>query len=319
MCSVLRAARLLSAPRRAAPRRSLQLSSPRAPPPRPRRSAACAIFLPRYASPSPACDAADGCPTRRDPLWDRVLDVPPAGLWRVPWRAPTVVLRLVLWGASYVLAARLLDAALLAGGLLAPGVVLGDRALALYSLAVDALECAATALVLRWALSRHWPLPPGWFAFDVRGAARHWRLLLAACATFPLLTAATSLAYDALGGAAAPDFWEGASVAALRAGSCDAVALCTYVASHALLAPLWEETVFRGLLVPSLCRYLPAHGAVFVSALLFAAAHRSALAPGLLLLGVLLGGVYVRTRSLAAPVALHALWNLHSMAALLFA
>jgi hypothetical protein len=63
--------------------------------------------------------------------------------------------------------------------------------------------------------------------------------------------------------------------------------------------------------------HLPAHGAVCVNALLFAGAHKSALAPGLLLLGLLLGGVYVRTRSLAAPIALHGLWNLHQVAELL--
>ena len=218
-----------------------------------------------------------------------------------------------------MLAGHALNSALLAGGLHAPDAALGDRALALYSFALDALECVATALVLRGSLSFYGPLPPGWFALNVRGAAQQWRLLVAACATFPLLSALASLAYDALSGAAATAFWEGASFAALQAGSCDGIALCTYVASYTLLAPLWEEAVFRGFLLPSLCRNLPAHAAVCVSALLFAGAHCSASAPGLLLLGVLLGGVYVRTRALAAPVFLHALWNLHTVAGMLLA
>lgn len=241
-----------------------------------------------------------------------MLDVPAAGLWRVPWRAPTVAVVMLLLASSYVLAEQALHAMLHAAG-----PALGDRAQALYCFGIDVLECAATALVLRVALLQHWPLLPGWFALNVRGAARHWPLLLAAVATYPFLSALTLLAHDALGGSAAHTFWDGASVVTLRNGSCDAVALCMYVASHALLAPLWEETVFRGFLLPSLCRYLPAHGAVCVSALLFAGAHKSALAPGLLLLGLLLGGVYVRTRSLAAPIALHGLWNLHQVAELL--
>jgi membrane protease YdiL (CAAX protease family) len=248
-----------------------------------------------------------------------VLDVPPLGLWRVPWRAPTVALVMLLWSVAYVLAGRGLNSALLASGLQLPGAAMGDRALALYSFTLDALECLATALVLRGSLAFYGPLPPGWFALNVRGAAQQWRLLLAACATFPLLSSLTALAYDALRGAAAPAFWEGASLAALHAGSCDCFALCTYVASYVLLAPLWEEAVFRGFLLLSLCRFAAAHEAVCLSALLFAAAHGSAAIPGLLLLGVLLGGVYVRTRSLAAPILLHALWNLYVIGGMLLA
>ena len=213
-----------------------------------------------------------------------------------------------------MLTGRGLQAALLGSGV--PETALGDRALALYTFALDTLECAVAALVLRGSLAYYGPLPHSWFALNIRGAARHWRLLLAACATFPLVSA---LAYDALGSAVAPAFWEGASFAALHAGSCDVVALCIYVASYALLAPLWEEAVFRGFLLPSLCRYLPAHAAVCVSAVVFAAAHCSPTTPGLLLLGVLLGGVYVRTRALAAPILLHGLWNLHTMAGMLLA
>ena len=234
----------------------------------------------------------------------------------MPWHAQTIVLVMVLWSVAYVLTGHGLRSML--GGR-TPQTTFDDRALALYSFALDTLQCAAAALVLRGSLAYYGPLPPGWFVLNVRGAARHWRLLLAACATFPLLSALTALAYDVLGGTVAPAFWEGASFAALQAGSCDVVALCIYVASYTLLAPLWEEAVFRGFLLPSLCRYLPAHAAVFVSAVVFAGAHCSPTTPGLLLVGVLLGGVYVRTRSLAAPVLLHGLWNLHTMAGMLLA
>ena len=312
----------LQPPRCAATRRSLQRDLLLAPPSRSRHVArlTCAIFVPRYTATSlpPHYDgAADGCPTRRAPFWDRVLDVPASGLWCVPWRAQTIVLVLLLWSFAYVLTGHGLNAVLLGGGL--PVTASRDRALALYSFALDTLECAATALVLRASLAAYGPLPPGWFALNACGAARHWRLVLAACAAFPLLSALTALAYDTLGGAVAPAFWQGASFAALHAGSCDGVALLMYVASYTLLAPIWEEAVFRGFLLPSLCRYLPAHAAVCLSAAIFAGAHCSATAPGLLLLGVLLGGVYVRTRSLAAPILLHGLWNLHTIAGMLLA
>ena len=235
----------------------------------------------------------------------------------MPWRAQTIVLVMLLWSTAYVLTGRGLSSALLAGG--SPNAALGDRALAMYSFALDTLECVATALVLRVSLAFYGPLPPGWFALNFRSAARHWRLCISACAIFPLLSVVTAFAYDFLGGAVAPVFWQGASFAALHAGACDGVALSIYVASYALLAPLWEEAMFRGFLLPSLCRYLPAHTAVCVSAVIFAGAHCSASAPGLLLLGVLLGGIYVRTRSLAAPMLLHGLWNLHTIAGMLLA
>ena len=312
----------LKSPQCKATRRSPQHVLLHAPPLRSRRSAqrTCAIFLPSYNATAPPCLSSGGvaaeiCPTRRSPFWDRVLDVPASGLWCVPWRAQTIVLVMMLWSTAYLLTGRGLSSVLLAGGL--SNAALGDRALALYSFALDTLQCIATALVLRASLAFYGPLSPGWFALNVRSAARHWRLFLGACSTFPLLSAVTAFAYDSMGGAVAPVFWQGASFAALHAGACDGVALCIYVASYALLAPLWEEAVFRGFLLPSLCRYLPAHTAVCVSAVIFAGAHCSASAPGLLLLGVLLGGTYVRTRSLAAPILLHGLWNLHTVAGML--
>ncbi|MFN9952681.1 MAG: lysostaphin resistance A-like protein, partial [bacterium] len=42
-----------------------------------------------------------------------------------------------------------------------------------------------------------------------------------------------------------------------------------------MLAPLFEETLFRGLLLPVLGRHLGGMGAVLVSALMFALAHLS--------------------------------------------
>ena len=38
-------------------------------------------------------------------------------------------------------------------------------------------------------------------------------------------------------------------------------------------APLWEEAIFRGFLLPSLTKYMPVHVAILVSALGFAGAR----------------------------------------------
>lgn len=78
----------------------------------------------------------------------------------------------------------------------------------------------------------------------------------------------------------------------------------------AVCAPVWEELIFRGFLLPSLARYMPRWGALATTSLLFAMVHfsREGLLP-LLLLGCVFGGAYASTRNLLAPIALHSLWN----------
>ena len=79
----------------------------------------------------------------------------------------------------------------------------------------------------------------------------------------------------------------------------DSVALGIFFFTAAIAAPLFEEFLFRGFLLPSLTRYLPVWGAIVVSALLFAIAHLSLseILP-LATLGIVLGVVYTRSRNL---------------------
>lgn len=77
-----------------------------------------------------------------------------------------------------------------------------------------------------------------------------------------------------------------------------------------VLAPLLEETVFRGFFMTSLTKWVPTPVAVVISAAVFALAH---LTPGqfpqLFVLGTALGLSYAQTRNLLTPIAIHALWN----------
>ncbi|NCJ06552.1 CPBP family intramembrane metalloprotease [Synechococcales cyanobacterium C] len=84
------------------------------------------------------------------------------------------------------------------------------------------------------------------------------------------------------------------------------------------LAPFFEEILFRGFLLTSLTRYLPVWKAVGVSAVMFAIAHLnlSDVLP-LTVLGIILGLVYLRSRSLIAVIILHSLWNAGSFVGLL--
>ncbi len=93
-------------------------------------------------------------------------------------------------------------------------------------------------------------------------------------------------------------------------GTSDGWALLAFALTAVVLAPLFEETLFRGVLLPVVARHLGARWAVLLSALVFAIAHLSLaeLVP-LSVLGVGLGLLRWQTGRLAACVCLHALWN----------
>ena len=90
----------------------------------------------------------------------------------------------------------------------------------------------------------------------------------------------------------------------------DRVALLCLGLTATVLAPLFEETLFRGVLLPVLGPRLGALGAVLASAALFALAHLSLgeLVP-LFVLGVGLGLLRWRTGRLAPGVFMHGFWN----------
>jgi len=88
------------------------------------------------------------------------------------------------------------------------------------------------------------------------------------------------------------------------------LALACFLVTAVVVAPLFEETLFRGVLLPALGPWLGNRGAVLLSAALFAAAHLS-LAEWLPLfvLGCGLGTLRLRSGRLAPSVLMHALWN----------
>ena len=93
-------------------------------------------------------------------------------------------------------------------------------------------------------------------------------------------------------------------------GSHDPIALGLLALTAVVLAPLFEETIFRGALLPVLAARLGPLGGVLLSGLLFAMAHISVgeLAP-LTVLGVGLGLVRLRSGRLWPSVLMHGLWN----------
>lgn len=93
-------------------------------------------------------------------------------------------------------------------------------------------------------------------------------------------------------------------------GSSNGLALLAFALTAVVFAPLFEETLFRGVLLPVLGRHMGGVAAVGISAVLFALAHLSLgeLLP-LSVLGVGLGLLRWQSGRLGASVCLHALWN----------
>ncbi len=80
-----------------------------------------------------------------------------------------------------------------------------------------------------------------------------------------------------------------------------------------ILAPLWEEIFYRGLILQLARRYVPAWAAMAISSLIFALPHASmgfGTAVLALLLGTALGWLVVRSGSLLASMLCHAAINL---------
>ena len=93
-----------------------------------------------------------------------------------------------------------------------------------------------------------------------------------------------------------------------------------------LVAPFCEELLFRGLLLRSLARRVPALWAIALSALVFAVAHplfdpslgSLAVVPALFALGAVSGVVALRTGDLSRSILLHVGFNLLTTLAALF-
>jgi membrane protease YdiL (CAAX protease family) len=90
----------------------------------------------------------------------------------------------------------------------------------------------------------------------------------------------------------------------------DPLALALLAFTAVVLAPLFEETLFRGILLPVLGERLGGGWAVLISAAVFAVAHLSLgeLAP-LFVLGIGLGWLRWRGGRLACCTLMHAMWN----------
>ena len=231
--------------------------------------------------------------------------------WSVPWEGEIVwqVLIVGFFGMSLFLGQILIP---LVFGLLRLDPGAGHVKLqAFYTLANYLCIAAAGIGVLYGSLKPFLPLPADmeWFQADWRQRSWIGWGLGGFLVALPIVIA-VSLVNQL--------FWQGQGgnnpVLSMALDSQDALALAILVITATIAAPLFEEILFRGFLLPSLTRYVPVWGAIAISSLLFACAHLnlSEVLP-LATLGMILGVVYTRSRNLLAPILLHSLWNSNAM------
>ena len=81
-----------------------------------------------------------------------------------------------------------------------------------------------------------------------------------------------------------------------------------------LLAPFYEEIIFRGVFLTWLRPRIPVEWAVLMSGVVFALFHMELVAfPALALLGSILAWSYLISESILVPIGIHALWNLTAL------
>ena len=157
--------------------------------------------------------------------------------------------------------------------------------------------------VLYFSLKPFFPLPEGWFKLTNKNWF-FWGIAGYLCAV-PMVFIISFVNQM---------FWEGKGgsnpLLLLTLQSQDRIAIAILFITASVMAPIFEEIIFRGFLLSSLTRYVPVSGAIVISALVFAIAHLSLaeLIP-LATLGTILGVVYTRSRSLLASILVHSLWN----------
>ena len=178
------------------------------------------------------------------------------------------------------------------------------RLKAFYILVSYLIMTFAGLTVLYFSIKQFFPLPPGWFRLDNKNNWFFWGLggYLVALPLVVVISLINQQIWHGQGGSNPILFL------ALKAQ--DNVVLAIFFLTASVAAPFFEETIFRGFLLPSLTRYFPVWSSILISSLIFSIAHLSLseVLP-LTTLGIVLGFVYTRSRNLLAPMLLHSLWN----------
>ena len=244
----------------------------------------------------------------------RVLDLRKyAEPFPAPWSGKAAALGMVAWAVSFIGVgfAILPLAKVLAGPEGLAGLSQEDKAIFIF---INQLaETAVGLAVVRFAVSKAAPLPEDFFRVDIRTPFRKpdgwaaWGLLGVILSPAVVFLAASLI--EAIGIKDDPTA-RGTADAVSQLLVLDPLTFASLFGTTAVLAPILEETVFRGFLLPSLSKVMPTPFAVLASAVAFGLVHLSPRdTPQLTALGILLGFSYVRSKNLLTPMMIHGAWN----------
>lgn len=220
--------------------------------------------------------------------------------WSTPWDAETVWQVFIL---GFFFTGQFLVPLLIAlSGIHAASSDI--RGQSFYVLVTYLLMASGTLIVLYLSIKQFFPLPEGWFRVDWRGGWILWGFggYFVAVPLVILVALINQKLWQGQGGSN--------PILPIALENRDGVALLIFFVTASVAAPMFEEFIFRGFLLPSFTRYMPVWGAIVASSFLFAIAHLnlSEVLP-LWTLGMLLGVVYTRSRNLLSSMLLHSLWN----------
>ncbi|KAF2547641.1 hypothetical protein F2Q70_00019903 [Brassica cretica] len=231
--------------------------------------------------------------------------------WEVPWEWQTVSLTSLACGLSFVLTGLTEMVALPYLGIDVQKLSLDDKAEILFldqgltTLAVLAVIFTVAKTfeplpedILRYDLKQPFNLQKGWLVWSGIG-------LVGAVGAIALTGVALSLFRTET-----PEREVDSLMKLLPLIGSSNISTLSLVGITGVLAPLLEETVFRGFFMVSLTKWVPTPIAIIISSAAFALAH---LTPGefpqLFMLGSVLGLSYAQTRNLITPMVIHGFWN----------
>jgi membrane protease YdiL (CAAX protease family) len=231
--------------------------------------------------------------------------------WEVPWPSTVVWQVLVGWFLTFVVLGQVV-LPLLSWEVQRLVPLPADTLQSLQVLLSYVLSVLPAIPITLWAIAPYPERSPQWFQLRWQGFWWLWGTF-GYIAAIPLVLLSSLVTQKLLQGQGG-----GNPLLPILLEGHDLVPKLLLWLTVGVAAPILEEWLFRGFVLPSLQKALPRVAALFLSALLFAIAHLNLadLIP-LTLLGMVLGFIYLRSGNLLAPIALHSLWNSGSFLTLL--
>jgi membrane protease YdiL (CAAX protease family) len=192
------------------------------------------------------------------------------------------------------------------------GAVLGPKPLHRY-LAVHGLVSLLVLIAMQFVIRARGQQPAEGLGLKLRGLRKHLEpAVLVFFACIPIMVVAAVAWTVVLRWYVGGDFDSSQRVVRELFQTPSPQLLFQIAVAAILVAPVFEETLFRGFLYRALRRYVPARTAIFSVGVLFGVFHLPAVATvvPMTVLGMVLCYVYEKTGRLTVPILLHFLFNL---------